>query len=316
MFLTRVFSLLALVVLLAQCTLESATSPEKRELVIASDYLQEKDTVLFTDFSRKKKIHIRIVTLDAAVIFSQLREQQANTGIDLLLLESEHDVQQLAVNDLLQAFTFEPHYAKTEMKYVSERYHYIGFALDPFVITTPKSNGNIQTYNDLTRQPFVNELRSSDQTTLLAPICRKMEKGKAQSWLYKYAEQRTSGATVIDSAGFEIPVLLKRSAYLAQKDTSKQSLYGNMRILSSGSFGSFYNLRTMCLTVQCEHYTEAKEFIEFHLLPWRNKTLCKGLYLVPIYNTGKVFRPYKLRTEELLSYHTMVARILDRLGID
>lgn len=316
MLFTRVFSLFTLLVVLSQCTLESATAPERRELVIASDYLQEKDTVLFADFERRKKIHVRIVSLDAEVIYSQLREQQANTGIDLLLLESEHDVQQLAVNDLLQPFTFEPHYAKTEMKHVSERYQYVGFALDPFVITTPKSNGNIQTYNDLTRQPFINELSSSDQITLLAPICRKMEKGKAQSWLHQYAEQRLSTSSRLDSVGLEIPVLLKRSSYLAQKDTSKQKDHPNMRILSSGSFGSFYNLRTMCLTVQCEHYTEAQEFIAFHLLPWRNKALCKRMYVVPVYGTGKVFRPYKLRTEELLPYHTMVARILERLGIN
>lgn len=316
MLITRIFCLIALLAALSQCTLESASSPERRELVIASDYLQEKDTLLFADFVRKKKIHVRIVHMDAALIYSQLRDQQANTGIDLLLLESEHDVQQLAVNDLLQAFSFEPSYAKTELKYVSARYHYVGFGLDPFVITTPNSNGNILTYNDLTRQPFINELRSSDQITLLAPICRKMEKGKAQSWLYKYAEQRSSASTSLDSTGHHIPTLLKRSAYLAQKDTSRQKIQSKMRILSSGSFGSFYNLRTMCLTIQCEHFTEAQEFIEFHLLPWRNKSLCKQIYIVPIYGAGQVFRPYKLRTEELLPYHTMVARILDRLGIN
>ncbi len=304
-----------LVLIAGRCTVETASAPEQGTLVIASDYLQEADTLLFEKFSKINKIKISILPMEASVIIQRLRQQGENSGIDLIMVESERDVHQMHVDKLLQSVNFEKNYPTEQQKYSSDHYRYIGFGLDPFV-TVQHGSQKLNTYNDLTRHPFVDQLSNGDIVAFLAPVSRKMERAKAQSWISKYVETGLRSSNLPDSVLIDFPVLSKRSQYLALKDSSALYKGKQMSILRSGGAGSFYNLRTFCLAGQCENYTSACTFINYFMNEAKNAPLCRALHLVPIGSPGSVFRPYKTPTEDLLPYYTMVERTLERLGID
>lgn len=300
-----------------RCTIDSARSAENRQLVIASDYLTEADTLLFAAFSDRKNIHVLIRHLDAVTIHELLRSQGPNAGFDIVMLESEHDVHTLAFEDLLQKLPEDHELPKEAARYSSAKFNYRGFALDPYSVACTPASPKVSTYNDLTRVAFIDDLSPQDKITLLAPVSRKMEKGIAQAWILKFAEHGIRSVSDRDSAALNTPILCKRSQFIAgQSDTSGLYRKKELRILTSGKNGSFYNLRTLCIASQCENYSEAQAFLHHYLTEKPNAVLCRKLHLVSVYRTGADFRPYKLSTEELLSYHTLVKRILDRLGID
>lgn len=311
-----VFLVLLFSAILAGCTLEEATAPTHRELVIASDYLNEEDSVLFAKFSRLNDIDIRIVHLDAQLIYKQLQNESAESEIDLIMLESEYNVHQLAVANLLQPWPKDFSLPKHLEKYASSRYRFVGFALDPYIITASKNSNPITTYNDLTYQPFSDELSEADRINLLAPICRKMDKGKTEIWINKFAASGYIPKSGQDSVLTSLPRLMKRSTYYQLEAQSPAEKMPSMRILSSGKYGSFYNLRTFCMAEQCSNYTEAICFARYFLKGSKNQYLSSKLHLVPATKPGKVFRPYKVGTGELLPFHTLVERILDRIGHD
>jgi hypothetical protein len=305
---------LLLAVFMQRCTLEEASIPSERELYIASDYLQAEDSILFEKFARQHGIRIHIEQLDAQVIYQQLHKDGPQSEIDLILLESEFDVHRLAVAELLQPwpkdFTL-PGYLE---KYTSVRYHFVGFAMDPYVITAAAGSPPIKTYNDLIHHDFSDELSEADRINLLAPISRKMDKGKAETWINAYSAHGKIPSSGRDTIITALPRLMKRSAYYALPRDTSASEKAAMRILTSGKYGSFYNLRTFCIAQQCSNYAEALVFAEYFLKSEKNQFLCEKMHLVPATNPGKTYRPYLISSDELLSYHTLVERILNRLG--
>lgn len=311
---SAVFLFLVLAVFMVRCALEEASVPTQRELVIASDYLSTEDSLLFKKFSKVHGIEVRIVHLDARSIYSQLLEEGSQSEIDLILLESETDVHRLAVAELLQAWPQDFNLAGSLEKYSSMRYHFVGFALDPYCITA-SAGSSITTYNDLINQPFSDELSKADRINLLAPVCHKMDKGKTERWINKFSELGQVPASDKDTILTTLPRLMKRSAYYELKSGAQGGSIPAMRILNSGKKGSFYNLRTFCIAQQCSNYAEALTFAAYFLKPTKNEFLSTQLHLVPATKPGKVFRPYKISTGELLSFHTLVERMLDRVGM-
>lgn len=308
----RVLSFLFVLLLLMGCAVEEASLPTDRQLVIASDYLSAEDSLLFRKFSQQYKIDVRIINLDARVIYSQLMEEGPQSEIDLILLESEYDVHRLAVADLLQAYPSDFDLRSSLKKYASPRYHFIGFALDPYIVTASAASNQITTYNDFTHQDFSDELSTADRINLLAPICQKLDKGKTEIWINDFVSHGRIPASDKDTILTTLPRLMKRSTYYELKENSPRNILPAMRIISSGKNGSFYNLRTFCLASQCSNYSEALTFVEYFLKQEKNDYLCTKLQLVPATHPGETFRPYKVNTGELLSFHTLVERILER----
>lgn len=311
----RAFLFFSLAFILLRCTLEEASVPEQRELVIASDYLSEADSILFERFERKERINVRIVHLDAQIIYDQLLNEGSQSEIDIIMLESEFDVHRMAISDLLQPWPSEFKVSGYLEKYASKRYHYIGFGLDPYIVTASKGSIPFRSYSDFTQHPFSDELARTDRINLLSPICKKLDRGRTENWIKNFMEHGREPTSAKDSIIITLPRLMKRSTYYDLKSNSPSSLFPEMRILTSGKSGSFYNLRTFSTASQCSNYTEAITFVKHFLQTEQNQYLCSKLNLVPVTNPGEFFRPYKINTEELLSNHTLVERILTRFGI-
>ncbi|GEM_PF-1834107 len=305
--------LISLVVLYA-CSIENAKAPSVKELVIASDYLNESDTVLFEDFIRENKVELRILHMDTRMIQQRLTEREANSGVDIVMVKSIYHVHKLQRKGVFHAINFADDFSEDQLKFASWKYHYIGVGIDPYGLAIQNSGTNRHnTYNDLTRFNYCNALSYGDEVALLAPTLDKMQKVKANTWIQKYKRQGISSVKLNDSLQAALPVLCTRSDFLAQNDSSK--LYQNKHFVfpNRNSTGTFYNVRTICLTRQAQNFTTAKNFVGFYLENDHNKDLNEQMKTLPIAVQTNDFRRYATSTEELLPYFTMVERVLEKL---
>ncbi len=77
---------------LVACKIEEAKPEISRKLVLASDFLEAKDTVLFKRFSKKTGIRLKILNLNASQIAQKLKKEGYNSSIDLVFVKSLNSV--------------------------------------------------------------------------------------------------------------------------------------------------------------------------------------------------------------------------------
>jgi len=302
--------------ILGACTIENAKAPNEKELVIASDYLQEGDTNVFARFSEKFNVSIHIISMDATQIQHHLTNQGLNSGIDLVMIKSMHNVHQFQRQKLLQPIDFTDEFEPEMTKYSSWKYDYVGFGLDPYIIAYPQGNANsIQTYNHLTRFDYLNAISYGDEVGMLAPALHKMKKVNANSWIKKYVDHGISIKNQSDSVYASMPVLTTLSSFQSQRD---EPLYKNKEFLmpNKRSSGTFYNLRTICFVQQAPNFSSAKDFVEFYLQKENNIRLNKEFSTLSIHKSDDEFRKYTTPTADLIPYFVMVDRLLKKLEID
>ena len=117
---------------LVACKIEEAKPEISRKLVLASDFLEAKDTVLFKRFSKKTGIRLKILNLNASQIAQKLKKEGYNSSIDLVFVKSLNSVkildktkfQELDVNFLRE---------KTPSLKAFKNATWLVAGLDPFV---------------------------------------------------------------------------------------------------------------------------------------------------------------------------------------
>src|SRR5690606_10977534 len=151
------------------------------------------------------------------------------------------------------------------LDFSSERYDYVGFGYDPYVVAYPQNERpTIKMYNDLKRYKYIKDLDDSDLIPMIAPILGKMKKTEAHLWIKRMYEHNYADSLLSDSLILQIPVLTSYSNF---QKSSEDKLYRNKIVLmpNNKSTGTFYNLRTITIAFQAEHYNEALAFIDFYL---------------------------------------------------
>lgn len=313
MFGMRLFSFIVVLFVISSCMIEEVKKPESRVLVIGSDYLKIEDSILFQNFTESTGIEVFILSKPGKDLYNQIKQDPNNCGIDLLMLASETQLHKFSNANFLQKLNPEDSLELGIPKFTSYKYDYVGFGLDPFVVAVNKESKIIRTYNDLTHNQFINDLSKNEAICLLAPVSRKIPKGKAQEWVESYYAQAVDKKTINDSIREKHPVLTMRSVLLDHQLDSKKDF---TQILKSGNAGSFYSLKTFAIVKQAENYVEAKRFISYFSKPLKNSYIAEHLHFVGIFNPEKTFRPYKIPTEELFQYYTLIERWITKLGVE
>jgi ABC-type Fe3+ transport system substrate-binding protein len=77
---------------LVSCKIEEAKPEISKKLVLASDFLEAKDTVLFKRFSKKTGVRLKILNLNASQIAQKLKKEGYNSSIDLVFVKSLNSV--------------------------------------------------------------------------------------------------------------------------------------------------------------------------------------------------------------------------------
>ena len=97
------------------------------------------------------------------------------------------------------------------------------------------------------------------------------------------------------------------------KSDSILSKYTELTFPNSTSSGTFYNLRTLSIIGQAQHFTTATSFANYYLSPSNNERLNNRLNTLPIIGNNQDIKLYNISHRELMQYYLMFKRILSRL---
>lgn len=311
----RLFIGIITLLILVSCYTETAQPCKPKELIIASDYLKTKDTLLFRAFAKKNSVRILIYTLTSDKIISIIKNKAANSGIDVVMLNSLYDVSKLNKREILHDINLTKKKSQEAIIYSSWIYNYVGFGIDPYIVAFDiNSDNKVKIYNDLTRFHHISLLENNHYPPMLAPILKKFNREKRNRWIKDCLDHSISKPVVgdsllNDSLFLRLPVLTKLSDFKLNKDSNH--LYKNKSFLFPNEWGkgTFYNLRSIAIVNQASNYTVALDFIGFCLDEKTNVKLNDALNTYSIYSRQSDFRKYSLSAEELIPYYTTIDRI-------
>lgn len=302
--------------ILSGCYVENASSSKNKILVIASDYLYEQDTLIFSDFAKKENIRIIIKHIDAPSLVGEIQGNKYAHGIDLVMMKSLYNVYNLSRTDLFHSINHIKEENRALARFMSTEYKYIGIGIDPYVcVSNPDTTVVIRTYNDLKNTQFVNTLVEDELIPMLAPLMSKFNKVKSYEWMESVFKNELPIKELNTINAQSTPVILTTfENYLSNfKGDSILSRYSDLSFPNSSSSGTFYNMRTACIIAQAEHFGAASTFLNFYLLPQNNRRLNDELKTLPINDSGRDILLYRVNSDELMQYYSMFKRILNRL---
>lgn len=306
--------LLIALVLITSCRIETAKPSSKRQLIIASDYLTEKDSVLFKDFSKKSNVKVRIVSMETDKIIGTIRNNGTNSEIDLIMVKSLYDVYKLDKREILHPINYSDELSSEILAISSRKYHFAGFGIDPYVFAVePGQHDVIKTYADLTRFEFINTLDRNEIAPMLSPVLRKMQKAQANQWIMQFMNKSIFTEELTDSLVVGKTILTTYSNF--HNRVKSDSLFMGKSIIfpNKRTTGTFYSIRTFCIVDQAQNYTEADAFIKFYSEPKNNKAINRSMRTISVYSEESKFRKHAVPAEKLFAYYGMVERVLNKL---
>lgn len=123
-------TLVLLFFLIESCSIEEVKTPTKGYLVVASDFLEEKDSNVFKSFSKQKNITVKIKNLSSDSIIEHFKKFQYNSKFDAVLLKSSYDLYRLSNVGALNAL---PKKIDINIKNIGKNYNWLAIGYDPYV---------------------------------------------------------------------------------------------------------------------------------------------------------------------------------------
>jgi ABC-type Fe3+ transport system substrate-binding protein len=206
---------------LVACKIEEAKPEISKKLVLASDFLEAKDTVLFKRFSKKTGIRLKILNLNASQITQKLKKEGYNSSIDLVFVKSLNSVkildktkfQELDANFLRE---------KTPSLKAFKNATWLVAGLDPFVFSyIPDSTKTAKNYSDLSTNFTWASPQSSEQFSVLLAH-RGSHSKKDAKWKKGFIQNNVTFNSENDSLQNRQFLVIKHSFFTKNKELSKQ----------------------------------------------------------------------------------------------
>jgi ABC-type Fe3+ transport system substrate-binding protein len=206
---------------LVACKIEEAKPDISKKLVLASDFLEAKDTVLFKRFSKKMGIRLKILNLNAGQIAQKLKKEGYNSSIDLVFVKSLNSVkildktkfQKLNANFLRE---------KTPSLKAFKNATWLVAGLDPFVFSyIPDSTKTAKNYSDLSTNFTWASPQSSEQFSVLLAH-RGSHSKKDAKWKKGFIQNNVTFNSENDSLQNRQFLVIKHSFFTKNKELSKQ----------------------------------------------------------------------------------------------
>ena len=304
-------------IITSACSIETARTLGEKELVILSDYLEVKDTILFSKFSKNKNVSIKIVNIESDKIVGLTRNNGFNTEGDIIMVKSLFDINRLNQRDILHNIDFSEELSDIEHDQSNWSRNFMAYGYDPFVFANSKY-ALLNTYADLKRIRFVSNVSKRNLPVVLSPVIKKFSKTQANKWVRQFLNNRLSLDSLSriqdDSIRLTFPILTTYSDFKSNKDSTLNYKNRRLKMSHNSSKGTFYNLRTIGIIKNAQNFSTAKEFSIFYLKKNNNIALNKKLSSVAIYNPELLFKRYKTNTSELVQYYITTERTLEKLN--
>jgi len=305
---------------ISACSIESAKPVKSQALVIASDFLHEEDTVLFSDFAQKTDIQLIIRHISPDQLISEVESKGYNSGIDLVLSKNMYTQVRLNKKGILQDLIPAEDDAKTQNRYISYKHNFIGIGLDPFVFKyTSDSLQSAKRYHDLSNTPHYHTLSEAEIISFLSPYRWKANRVKTYEWAVEWNKNsaiRPEKGPWRDSMQL---VLCKHSQLNSFSDSVWMCYPEGFYFPEGSGNGVYFDLMSISIIQQAEHYSDAQKFIEHCQNSGHNALLNQKLDRFPIYDylTSRKNGPkfYPVHIDELLKYYDVLERMLDKINI-
>jgi hypothetical protein len=206
---------------LVACKIEEAKPEISKKLVLASDFLEAKDTVLFKRFSKKTGIRLKILNLNASQIAQKLKKEGYNSSIDLVFVKSLNSVkildktkfQKLDANFLRE---------KTPSLKAFKNATWLVAGLDPFVfLYDPNFYTGKKNYRDLSKNFTWASPQSIEELAVIGAHNTILFK-KKDSVQYNFIKNNVAYQSLSNGVISSQFLVLKNSFFEKNKELSKK----------------------------------------------------------------------------------------------
>ena len=299
----------------SSCRLEKAGTERTQQLVIASDFLNDKDESLFKDFEKEHEIRIHILHISADSINQKLEKEGYSTKIDLVLLRSALDLCDLKASEKLQRIVHKEDIPTVSKRFADNEGFFYGIGINPFIIVAKidSNTRKIANYKDLGKINAwsTNLKENNDFLPLMNGMAHRMREESSESfmdWSTSLFSKEIEFRKGNDSSGYLPPLLTTYSAFYSDS-ALLHSGYRKAQVLfpNQQNGGLFYELRAVAIVKQARNYSNALEFIHYITESSVNQRINSWWNTFPI--TTSLNRSYSYQNKRFKSYSIPVGKM-------
>ena len=280
---SNIYFLFLLLLLFSGCRLEDADSKNTTELIIASDFLKPKDTVLFQTFSEVNHIHVKIKFLPTDSIKNSLHKDGFNSNFDLIFVKSLQSVKDL------KSITFH-HLSKNTIKEslfnfrAFQNNSWFAIGTDPYVFSTVPDTLEVPTsYRDLSQKFNYSSINPSENAVLLAHVKYLTKKKPSYYSMWKKSFEGNyvpfnAGSDSLPSKQF---LLLKWSHYIENPIIKKNKKRTINYLLNNSAL--YADRKCIAVVLQAKNFKNACLFLSFLNSKNKSSYFYEKMGALPIY---------------------------------
>lgn len=288
-------------VFLAGCSIEEANKGNKNELIIASDFLKSKDSILFRKFSKANNIRVKIRFISSDSIQKSLRKDGFNSDFDLVFVKSL-----LSVKDL-KSIKFH-HLSQNIIKESLTNFQsfqnnsWFAIGLDPYVFSYIPDTLDVPTsYKHLTKNFNYTSLNPVENAVLLAHVKHLTKKNPSyySSWKKSFEGNYIPFNPRADSLPSKQFFLLKWSQYLENPILKKNK----KRIVNFtlNNTALYADRKCIAVVLEAKNFNNACLFLSFLNTKSNSAYFFEKMGIIPIKSKNEVYKYEKIRVMRILT---------------
>ena len=253
------FILFAITTVISSCGYEELSENKNQTITIVSDYLSDRDSLLFIDFTKKTKVKVRIIQLNSDTILKRISKDPLMNGFDCIMVSDLDVLNQLDRLHLLQKISSESAPLKN-----NNNYRLTG--LDPLVYYANRNlNPDSVNYTDLSTVFWYSNLEETQLMRLFNCIKKNNQWTSRESafWLHQAGLNRINYPATDSLAPriYDIKFLSPSERAKLQKDSVDVFQY--VFFPDQNQSGLLYNYYAAGIIYQSPNYTAAMEFMRY-----------------------------------------------------
>jgi hypothetical protein len=282
------------------CSIDEAQPLAHKKLVIASDFLFQKDAKYFSKFAHEEKVKIDIIHISADSLQYRLKKDGFNTNMDLVLVQSLLSIETLG-NQAFQKIEEPMPKQLTELPKFEKNWFLIG--RDPFVLTYLKDSlEKPYTYRELSTDYLWTSPDMSSIELIKAQVSyqyqhlkkKKDNQMSLKEWLRGLKDHCVNYQEGSDSTASTQLLLMKYSSYLSNKPLLK----AKKRVVVFPK-NAYFDYFAMAIVPQAKDYAVSKSFLLFWNEHAKNKRFLKQFGMTPL-ETMKKHPSFYISPKEIL----------------
>ena len=262
---------------LNSCSIPEVQPAAKSTVVLASDFLYAKDSVLFANFEKQQKVKVKIKHLSADSILAHFKDYQYNSQFDGVLLYSTYTLNKLSNAQVLHPLSKKLLDAPQGAK--SPNNDWFVFGIDPYVIDFGRGKTKQFAYNELTHDvKWEPVLTKEESTAFYASVLHQFGRSnmhKSMQWLQEMKDHMYSS---------KIADTLPKAAFTLTRFSKAQKEYHHIILPTQGRIGVFYDGVGIASVRHSKKYVAITKLQSYLLNSFNNQAITGKLFLFPIQN--------------------------------